>query len=126
MVNKVIEQKVNAMLLEELQRTYPDKTFRLVGGEITVEVEDPIVGLVDSSSNEQNVSSYYRRNKKGEIKLVKGHSKKKARPSAIDVAMAQAKQADDPLAGAGIDVDKIVKNVTKTLSKPNSLGTMRA
>ena len=126
MLNQTIEKKINELLLAEFQRTYPDKIFRIVNGEISVEIEDPMVSLVDSSSTEQNVSSYYRRNKKGEIKLVKGHSKKKSKPSAIAIATAQAQQADDPLAGADINVDKVVKQLRKTLSKPNSLGTMRA
>jgi len=123
MVTKTVEKKVNELLLAELQRTYPDKTFRILNGEISVELEDPMVSLV---SEEQQVSSYYRRNKKGEIQRVRRHSKSKSKRSAIDIAMAQAKQSDDPLAGAGINVDEVVKKVLKTLSKPNSLGQMRA
>ena len=121
---EAIQQRINKILLEVCQRSYPDMQFRLVNGSLVVELEDPIVSLVDSGSNEQHVSSHYRRNKKGGTTLVRGHSRSKSMPSAMELAVAQEKQEENPL--AGIDIEKILKEVVMRISKPNSLGIMRA
>ena len=121
---EAIQQRINKILLEVCQRSYPDMQFRLVNGSLVVELEDPIVSLVDSGINEQHVSSHYRRNKKGGTTLVRGHSRSKSMPSAMELAVAQAKQEENPI--AGIDIEKILKEVVMRISKPNSLGIMRA
>ena len=121
---EAIQQRINKILLEVCQRSYPDMQFRLVNGSLVVELEDTIVSLVDSGINEQHVSSHYRRNKKGGTTLVRGHSRSKSMPSAMELAVAQEKQEENPL--AGIDIEKILKEVVMRISKPNSLGIMRA
>ena len=121
---EAIQQRINKILLEVCKRSYPDMQFRLVNGSLVVELEDPIVSLVDSGINEQHVSSHYRRNKKGGTTLVRGHSRSKSMPSAMELAVAQEKQEENPL--AGIDIEKILKEVVMRISKPNSLGIMRA
>ena len=77
---EAIQQRINKILLEVCQRSYPDMQFRLVNGSLVVELEDPIVSLVDSGINEQHVSSHYSRNKKGGTTLVRGHSRSKSMP----------------------------------------------
>ena len=119
-----IQQKANNLFLEACRKAYPDKQFRLVNGTVVTILEDPIVSLVDSGINEQHVSSHYRRNKKGGTTLVRGHSRSKSMPSAMELAVAQEKQEENPL--AGIDIEKILKEVVMRISKPNSLGIMRA
>ena len=121
---EAIQQRINKILLEVCQRSYPDMQFRFVNCSLVVELEDPIVSLVDSGINEQHVSSHYRRNKKGGTTLVRGHSRSKSMPSAMELAVAQEKQEENPL--AGIDIEKILKEVVMRISKPNSLGIMRA
>ena len=121
---KAIEDAVNQKLLAVCKEMYPDIEFRLANGEVSLISEDPIVSLVDSGVSEQNVSSYYRRNKKtGEIKRVKGHSKKQSMPSALELAVAQEQQEENPL--GGIDMDKLMEEFLKQLSKQDSIGTLK-
>ena len=120
---EAIQQRINKILLEVCQRSYPDMQFRLVNGSLVVELEDPIVSLVDSSMSEQQVSGHYRRNKKGEIQRVRRHSKRKSMPTAMELAVAQAQQEATPL--ADINPSSIWSIFTKRISKPNSIGTIR-
>ena len=114
-INANIEQAVLQVYLEALQKTHPDKEFKIQGGDIVVTLIDPMVSLIDTSMSDQSVAGHYR----ADGTYVEGYTRRGKVPTVLDIAKAMVAQDNNPT--SDIDLEVSEEEFIRRVSQPNSL-----